>query len=206
MGQELTARSAGLRSLIYVLDLGELAERAGIDLCVAGGVYFEIERRFSIDVLRERIGQGEADFWQERARTNLEDELASLGAALTSAALASEADPERLKAMVPKTVAERWARSHGAAIERYDRLMDELKALEAPPGPPDAHGGPGRPTRAGAVPERVARRGAVTPTLTLPRYALIPAYADRVPGGVVFQQAAARSRAGGVPARARHSM
>jgi hypothetical protein len=25
-----------------------------------------------------------------------------------------------------------WARSHGAAIERYDRLMDELKTLEAP--------------------------------------------------------------------------
>ncbi|MGH8574135.1 MAG: hypothetical protein ACREX8_16400, partial [Gammaproteobacteria bacterium] len=86
----------------------------------------------SIDVLRERIGQGEADFWQERARTNLEDELGALGAALTAAALASEADPERLKAMVPKTVAERWARSHGAAIERYDHLMDELKALEAP--------------------------------------------------------------------------
>jgi glutamate dehydrogenase len=174
VGQGLAARSAGLRSLICALDLGELVERAGIDLCVAGGVCFEIERRFSIDVLRERIGQGKADFWQERARTNLEDELASLGAALTSAALASEADPERLKAMVPKTVAERWARSHGAAIERYDPLMDEAKSPRGP-GPPDAHGGPGRPTRAGAVPECVARRGAVTPTLTLPRYALIPA-------------------------------
>jgi len=34
--------------------------------------------------------------------------------------------------MVPKTVVERWAGSHGAAIERYDRLMDELTALEAP--------------------------------------------------------------------------
>jgi len=128
----LATRLAGLRRLICALDLGELAERAGIDLAVAGGVYFEIERRFAIDALRERIGQGEADFWQERARTNLENELGALGAALTAAALASEADPERLKAMVPKTVVERWAGSHGAAIERYDRLMDELTALEAP--------------------------------------------------------------------------
>ena len=128
----LASRLAGLRRLICALDLGELAERTGIDLAVAGGVYFEIERRLSIDALRQRIAQGEADFWQERARTNLEDELGALGAALTAAALAIEADPERLKAMVPKTVVERWAGSHGAAMERYDRLMDELAALETP--------------------------------------------------------------------------
>ncbi|MGH8575787.1 MAG: NAD-glutamate dehydrogenase [Gammaproteobacteria bacterium] len=132
VGEGLATRLAGLRRLICALDLGELAERTGIDLAVAGRVYFEIERRLSIDVLRERIAQGEADFWQERARTNLEDELGALGAALTAAALVSEADPERLKAMVPKTVVERWAGSHGAAIERYDHLRDELTPLEAP--------------------------------------------------------------------------
>ncbi len=132
VGEELAARLAGLRRLICALDLGELAGQTGVDLAVAGGVYFAIERRLGIDALRERIGLGDADFWQERARTNLEDELAALGAALAAAALASEADPERLQAMDPKAVVERWAGAHGAALDRYDRLMDEMKALEAP--------------------------------------------------------------------------
>ena len=132
VGEGLATRLAGLRRLICALDLGELAERTGIDLAVAGGVYFEIERRLSIDALRERIAQGEADLWQERARTNLEGELGALGAALTAAALATDADPESFKTLVPKTVVQHWAGLHGAAIERYDRLMDELTALEAP--------------------------------------------------------------------------
>ena len=127
VGEGLAARLAGLRRLICALDLGELAERTGIDLAVAGGVYFEIERRFSIGALRERIGQGAADFWQERARIKLEDELGALGAALTAAALATDANPESFKTLVPKTMVERWAGSHGAAIERCDRLMDESR-------------------------------------------------------------------------------
>ncbi len=132
VGEGLAARLAGLRRLVCALDLGELAERTGIDLAVAGGVYFAIERRFGIDALRERIGQRDGDFWQERARINLEDELAALGAALTAAALATEADAERLKAVEPKTVVDRWAGAHGAALERYDRLMEELEPLESP--------------------------------------------------------------------------
>jgi NAD-specific glutamate dehydrogenase len=132
VGEGLAAQLAGLRRVICALDLGELAERTGIDLVVAGGVYFEIERRLSIGALRERIGQGAADFWQERARINLEDELGALGAALTAAALAINAGPESFKTLVPKTVVQHWAGLHGAAIERYDSLMDELTPLEAP--------------------------------------------------------------------------
>jgi NAD-specific glutamate dehydrogenase len=106
--------------------------RSRVDLVVAGGVHFEIERRLSIGALRERIGQGAADFWQERARINLEDELGALGAALTAAALAINAGPESFKTLVPKTVVQHSAGLHGAAIERYDSLMDELTPLEAP--------------------------------------------------------------------------
>jgi len=62
VGEELATRLAGLRRLICALDLGELAERTGIDLAMAGGVYFEIERRLSIDALRERIAQGGGGF------------------------------------------------------------------------------------------------------------------------------------------------
>ena len=166
VGEGLATRLAGLRRLICALDLGELAERTGIDLAVAGGVYFEIERRLSIDALRERIAQGEADFWQERARTNLEDELGALGAALTAAALATEADPESTQG--------HGSQDRGRALGRLARRRH--RALRPPdgrahgprgPGLPDAHGRPGRATRAGAVSECVARRGAVTPTLTL---------------------------------------
>jgi NAD-specific glutamate dehydrogenase len=63
---------------------------------------------------------------------NLEDELGALGAALTAAALAINAGPESFKTLVPKTVVQHWAGLHGAAIERYDSLMDELTPLEAP--------------------------------------------------------------------------
>lgn len=38
----------------------------------------------------------------------------------------------RSRPLVPKTVVQHWAGLHGAAIERYDSLMDELAPLEAP--------------------------------------------------------------------------
>ena len=55
-----------------------------------------------------------------------------MGAALTAAALATDADRESFKTLVPKTVVQHWTGLHGAAIERYDNLMDELTPLEAP--------------------------------------------------------------------------
>ncbi|MGH8509195.1 MAG: hypothetical protein ACREVH_10810, partial [Gammaproteobacteria bacterium] len=119
---ELAVKSARLRSLVDVLDIGEISTQTGLELGAVGAVYRDLGERLKRDWLRDRIEslpwQGN---WQERARIDAGDELAALHAALTAQVLKAATEPGE---------GDRRYGSFRDALKRYHGLISEIGNAE----------------------------------------------------------------------------
>jgi glutamate dehydrogenase len=120
---QLAARVAGLPSLLFVLDIVEVARATSREQSVVTDVYFRVGSRLELDWLRNRIIELQrANRWQALARAALRDDLFSLHRALTQEVLETGgADAGSDEAI------EAWLQQNAAAVERCLGMLADIK-------------------------------------------------------------------------------
>ncbi|MGA7814435.1 NAD-glutamate dehydrogenase [Caballeronia sp.] len=109
---------------IAVLDSAEVAASSGRGLEVVASVYFAIGTLLNYGWIVERaMALPAATHWDVLARAAALEELARLKRALTVSALEQTRDIDAADAIV-----ENWRSKRQAAVERYGRLLTELRA------------------------------------------------------------------------------
>jgi glutamate dehydrogenase len=122
----LAQRVASLENLFSALDIVEIAGASGRPVATVAAVYFRLSAELGLPWLRERIGQLPGDgHWPTLARAAMRDELGGLQRTLTAEVMAhAENEPVALIAA--------WRRDKGAALERANHLLAEIKSGPAP--------------------------------------------------------------------------
>ena len=119
---ELARRAAALQTLAAAGDLMLAAEASGQPLETAARLYFRLGERLSLAGLANAAQKLPRDGqWPSQAATAISDELAALQADLLASALRAapgEGDAER--------AVERWSGPRKLALERIDRLREEI--------------------------------------------------------------------------------
>jgi glutamate dehydrogenase len=122
----LAQRVASLDNLFSALDIVEIAGASGRPVETVAAVYFRLAAELGLPWLRERIGQLPGDgHWPTLARAAMRDELGGLQRTLTAEVMA-HADGE------PVALIAAWRRDKGAALERANHLLAEIKSGPAP--------------------------------------------------------------------------
>jgi len=120
----LAAQVASAEVSTAVLDSAEVAESCERSLEVAASVYFAISTLLNYGWISERaMALPAATHWDVLARAAALEELARLKRALTVSALEQTRDVD-----TTETIVENWRSRHQAAVERYARLLTELRA------------------------------------------------------------------------------
>jgi glutamate dehydrogenase len=89
------------------------------------GAYFALAGRLGLGWLRERIHTLPADsHWTTLARNALRDELSELQRAIAVKAIAAAGSAD-----APGAIIDAWAARNGAALQRAERMLGELRAL-----------------------------------------------------------------------------
>ena len=107
-----------LDHLYPVLDLVDVAAKAGSTLEQAARTYFAIENTLGLDRWRQRIGQLPTDsLWQSQARASARDDVYSIAGQLVHSLLSSQ-----------QTLAE-WQEQHAKAIARINDMHESIASL-----------------------------------------------------------------------------
>jgi glutamate dehydrogenase len=123
---DIAHRAAALETLAAAGDLVLAARSSGLGLELAIRLYFRLGERLSIASLvtaahkLPREGQ-----WAAQAAQAVQDELATLHADLLASALKAS-DPQQPD---PEATLARWSEPRRLALERIDRLMEDLAAV-----------------------------------------------------------------------------
>ena len=122
----LARRTACLDTLAAAGDLMQAARTANVDIEQAARLYFRLGERLALAPLRTaadrlpREGQ-----WPAQAAVALQDELAALHADLLASALKSGAASD------PEAAIAAWAAQRQLALDRVDRLREELTGVSS---------------------------------------------------------------------------
>jgi glutamate dehydrogenase len=101
--------------LYPVLDLVDVAAKAGSTLEQAARTYFEIEHTLGLALWRQQIGKLPTDsLWQTQARASARDDVYSIAAQMSLSLLSSQ------QPMAP------WLERHGKAIERLNAMRESI--------------------------------------------------------------------------------
>jgi len=124
----LARHVASLENLFSALDIVEIAGASGRSAETVAAVYFRLSAELGLPWLRERIGQLPGDgHWPALARAAMRDDLGGLQHTLTAEVMArAEGTGE------PGALIAAWRRDKGAALERANHLLAELKSGPAP--------------------------------------------------------------------------
>jgi len=120
----LAAQVASAEVSTAMLDSAEVAESCERSLEVVASVYFAIGTLLNYGWISERaMALPAATHWDVLARAAALEELARLKRVLTVSALEQTRDVD-----TTETIVENWRSRHLAAVERYGRLLAELRA------------------------------------------------------------------------------
>jgi len=116
----------GFECLFSALDIVDVALRAETDAVDTARVYFSLGADLELDWLVQRIaGLGSQDRWHAEARSGLRDDLyarqKALCAAVLNGAMADTSAASKVEA---------WRHQNHSAVERYRRMLGELRAQE----------------------------------------------------------------------------
>ncbi len=126
--EPLARHVAGLQLLASGLDIARIARRTSRALGRAAAVYFEIATRLELDRIADRIyALPRRDHWSRAARALLFDELADHLERITADCLRHA--PARAG---PRDAANAWAEARREALERYQRMLADLRAAAEP--------------------------------------------------------------------------
>ncbi|MGF6779530.1 NAD-glutamate dehydrogenase [Paraburkholderia sp. GAS334] len=107
-----------------LLDIAEVAATCNRNLELVAGVYFALGTRLNYSWIAERaLALPTPTHWDMLARAAALAELARLKRALTTSALASASEHD-----TPASLVETWDEKRKAALERYARLLADLRA------------------------------------------------------------------------------
>ncbi|MGF6770282.1 glutamate dehydrogenase [Paraburkholderia sp. GAS199] len=121
---ELAVRIASGEISAALLDIAEVASTCGRSIELVAGVYFALGTLLNYSWISERAAALPAPtHWDMLARATALAELARLKRALTTSALA-DAD----EASTPEALVEQWRERRAAQLERYGRLLADLRA------------------------------------------------------------------------------
>ncbi|MFO1079699.1 MAG: NAD-glutamate dehydrogenase [Reyranellaceae bacterium] len=122
---DLARRAASLETLAAAGDLMLAARAADVDLALATRLYFTLGERLALAGLGAAASRLPRDGqWQAQAAQAMQDELATLHADLLASALRAAASGDA----DPDPVLARWSAPRQAALERLDRLREDLAA------------------------------------------------------------------------------
>ncbi|WP_297352621.1 NAD-glutamate dehydrogenase [Paraburkholderia sp.] len=121
---ELAVRVASGEISAALLDIAEVAATCGKSLELVAGVYFALGTQLNYGWIAERANALPAPtHWDMLARAAALAELARLKRALTTSALAGATESS-----TPDELVERWQVHRAAPLERYARLVADLRA------------------------------------------------------------------------------
>jgi glutamate dehydrogenase len=121
---ELAVRIASGEISAALLDIAEVASTSGRSLELVAGVYFALGTLLNSGWISERAAALPAPtHWDMLARATALADIARLKRALTTSALAN-AD----EASTPEALVEAWREKRTAQLERYARLLADLRA------------------------------------------------------------------------------
>ena len=121
---ELAVRVASGEISAALLDIAEVAATCGKNLELVAGVYFALGTQLNYGWIAERANALPAPtHWDMLARAAALAELARLKRALTTSALAGATESS-----TPDELVERWQAQRAAPLERYARLVADLRA------------------------------------------------------------------------------
>jgi glutamate dehydrogenase len=121
---ELAVRVASGEISAAVLDIAEVAAKCGKDLERVAGVYFALGTLLNYGWISERANAlPTPTHWDTLARAAALAELARLKRALTTSALMGAGE-----ASTPDELVETWREQRAAPLERYARLLADLRA------------------------------------------------------------------------------
>ena len=125
---ELAVRVASGEISAALLDIAEVAATAGRSLELVAGVYFALGTQLNYGWISERAAAlPTPTHWDLLARAAALAELARLKRALTVSALGQQ-DKAHGHVETPDTLVEAWCERRAAALERYGRLLADLRA------------------------------------------------------------------------------
>jgi glutamate dehydrogenase len=123
--EAVAVRVAAYDTLFGALDITEIAQGAQRPVPAVAGAYFALAGRLGLGWLRERIHTLPADsHWTTLARNALRDELSELQRAIAVKAIAAAGSAD-----APGAIIDAWAARNGAALQRAERMLGELRAL-----------------------------------------------------------------------------
>jgi glutamate dehydrogenase len=121
---ELAVRVASGDISAALLDIAEVAATCGRSLELVAGVYFALGTQLNYGWIAERANALPAPtHWDMLARAAALAELARLKRALTTSALAGASESSS-----PEDLVETWQQRRGPQLERYARLLADLRA------------------------------------------------------------------------------
>lgn len=116
-------RFAQLRLLISALEITRLAEGTGLAVEVTARIYYALGRRLRIHIAHTHANTLTTDTaWQDRARTDLAQELLSLQGELAGDVLSGGR-----AASTPEARVEAWIELRPEAFRRYEEVLDDLR-------------------------------------------------------------------------------
>jgi len=115
---------AGMSALSCGLDLVQISEASQVGVEDVARVYFGLGTDLDLDWLARQLAALPApDRWHNSARSALEDDLSARHRALCTAILRGS-----MRGASAASRLEAWRHQHHAAVERYRRLLGELRA------------------------------------------------------------------------------
>ncbi len=122
----LARRAAGLGALASALDLVEVAEAVRAPVTEAAEIYFQLGADLDLDWLGQRLAAlPSQDRWHASARALFRDQLQAEHRALCTAVLRGA-----MQATSPASKLEAWWCQNHVAVDRYRRLIADLRALD----------------------------------------------------------------------------
>ena len=125
--QDLAGRIASLDELFSALDLVEVASETGRSESLVAEVYFTLGGRLDLHWLGSRISALPAQTrWQALARSALRVDLSSQARQLAANALRLSPSLD-----TPEEIVQEWEQAHAAGSERYQHLLNDVKAAKS---------------------------------------------------------------------------
>lgn len=126
LSRELATQLSALVPLSSTPDILLIAEESDRPLPLVAKVYFGLGMRLSVDWLRSRIRLLDTSSrWHLQAKSTLRHKLLEQIRLATRLALMNDA------ATSPRTLIDRWSHAHQAELDRYQKILAELKAGRA---------------------------------------------------------------------------
>ncbi len=125
--EAVAVRVVTFEALYSTLDIVEVAGSTKRPVELVAQIYFALSSRLGLPWLRERIAALAGDqHWQLLAKSAMQDDLSGLQRIITGEVLTADSDLASASQLIAA-----WQDRNGRAVERVERLLTELRAVNA---------------------------------------------------------------------------